>query len=472
MRENMPYPLFLVAFVLCLPASLSLADEQADPKPTQELYELGDLLQAAVGQDGRVLAAHAQLDAYRARFKEAQWLWFPAAKLDVLFGAPVGERRLACPEDPACVKLRNPSPWSFGDLRVMSFAVGGRLEATLPLYTFGKLTSAKKAAEAGVEAARADIEQARRDVALEVRRAYYGWLLSVHVTEILADGEKKLKEAEQKLVKMLDALSEEVTDRDLFKLRYHSSQLQVLKAQTQQGQKSILSALQFLTGVEALGDTIHLKEIPLQVDTQQIQPAAEYLHTAQNNRPEIRKLQAALRALEASVEVGRAGFYPDLFIGGFLGGSYSPAHDHIKNPLLNKGLTYYDAGFSLGLRITLDIPQKVARLERSQAELSKLRIQFEHATRALELEIKKKADDLNLLETHLNIHKKGNRAAKAWMRANLMSYGIGISNTKDLLDSLAAYAQSQMGMYKLHHDLRVALDMLEASLGKDLTQTK
>ena len=139
---------------------------QAGSAPAELTLE--DLLKAALERDGRVLAAHAQLDAYRAKYDQAWWLWFPAAKLDVLFGGPVGRRELANPEDPTSVELKDFSAYSYGDLSAgVSFAVGGKLEAMLPIYTFGKISEAKNAALAGVDAGEAGIEKARQDVALE-----------------------------------------------------------------------------------------------------------------------------------------------------------------------------------------------------------------------------------------------------------------------------------------------------------------
>jgi hypothetical protein len=49
-----------------------------------------------------------------------------------------------------------------------------------------------------------------------------------------------------------------------------------------------------------------------------------------------------------------------------------------------------------------------------------------------------------------------------------MSYGVGLSNTKDLLDSLAAYAKSRMELDKAHHDTLVAQDRLKAAIGENL----
>ena len=444
---------------------------QAGPAPTELTLE--DLLQAALEHDGRVLAAHAQLDAYRAKYDRARWLWFPVAKLEVLFGGPVGQRKLRCndPTNFECTVLDDPSKYPMGDLGAgVSFAVGGKLEALLPIYTFGKISGAQDAARAGVNAGQAGIEKARQDVALEVRRAYYGWLLAGTSVDILEDGEKKLKQAEKKLIKMLDELNEDVTDRDLFKLRYYSSQVKSMLVQTRSGKKIALEALRFLTGIEELGKEKKLKEAELEAPAFTPEAPDEYLGRAKTLRPELKQLNAAVDAAAAAVELRKSAFYPDFYIAGRVGGSYSPAHDFVENSLLRRGLTYYALGATLGLRVTLDIPQKIAQLDEARANLRKIRAQEGQAAQAVGLEIKKRLETLQSARENLKVLKKGRRAAKAWMRANFMSYGVGLSNTKDLLDSLAAYARARMELYKAHHDTLVARDRLKAAIGEDLAK--
>jgi outer membrane protein TolC len=140
----------------------------------------------------------------------------------------------------------------------------------------------------------------------------------------------------------------------------------------------------------------------------------------------------------------------------------------IENSLLNRGYTYYDAGLTLGLRMTLDIPQKIARLEKAEADLRKLRALAGQAERAVGLEIDRKLTELEVARANLRALKKGRRAAKSWMRANFMSYGVGIADTKDLLESLAAYAKARMDSNKAHHDTLILLDRLKAAVGEDL----
>jgi outer membrane protein TolC len=180
------------------------------------------------------------------------------------------------------------------------------------------------------------------------------------------------------------------------------------------------------------------------------------------------QIQAAREALQASVDIESASFLPDLFIAGYVGGSYSPAHDLIENSLLNRGLTYYEYGLSLGLRMTLDIPQKLARLREARATLKKIDSQARRAEAGVEFEIEKRLKDIQSATDNLKALKKGRRAAKAWMRANFMSYGVGIADTKDLLDSLAAYAKAQIEFNRGQHDTLVLVDQLKSAVGVDL----
>jgi len=435
---------------------------------------LDGLLHAALAHDGRVLAAQAELGEYRAKFDQARWLWFPVIKIEGMIGGPVSERRLACDpdNDPVCSGLEVSSASKGGDFDFgnLGLAMGGKIEGYLPIYTFGKISSAKQAAAAGMRAGRAGIERARQEVALEVRRAYYGWLLADSAVEVLEDGDKKIKEVEKKLIKMLDDLNEDVTDRDLFKLRYYAARVKSLLAQTRSGQAVALAALRFLTGIEYLGTKRQLLVVELEAPDFKTLPRTAYLARARARRPELTMLTAGLEARRASVEIEKAGFYPDFFVGGYFQGSWSWVQDFIENPLLNAGLTTYGGALMVGFRITLDIPQKLARLAEARASLSKIEALANQAEQAVGLEIDRRLEDVRTTYADQKIQKKGHRAAKAWMRANFMSYGVGISDTKDLLDSIAAHANSKIGLTKLRHDILVALDRLHAASGEDLSR--
>ncbi len=324
-----------------------------------------------------------------------------------------------------------------------------------------------------MEGSTAGIAQARQEVALEVRRAYYDWSLARAAVAILEDGQDKFNEADKKLQKMLDDMNEDVTDTDQFKLRYYSTQVTVMLLQARQGQNLTLAALRFLTGIENLGEGRTLTGQDLSAPTTFTPEKRDaYIDRAIRARPDLKMLSAGLTAASADVALQKAFFYPDFVLAGYVKGSYSPIQDYISNPLLQHSLTYFDAGATLGLRLTLDFPQKVSRLHRAQADYAKLQAQLERARAALGLEIDKYLEEVSLQMASVEANQKGSRAAKSWMRANWVSYGVGFSNTRDLLDSLVANARSQMDVDKAAHDLLVSVDQLQMAVGEDLGKTQ
>jgi outer membrane protein len=459
-----------LAVVLLLATSVGAFAETPDSTPPQTPITLKDLLGAALSHDGRILAAFAELDTYRARYAEVSAVWFPVFKLEALFGGPVGERLLdpSCSGNSECLRVTRSSETGDTNFGALGYAVGGKLEGVLPLYTFGKITEAKNAANAGIKASEAGIRRAKQEVAMEVRRAYYGWNLAQSAIEILEDGKSKLKETETKLQKMLDEMNEEVSDRDLFKLRYYASGVDNLLVQAKQGREISLAALRFLTDLSDLGISRPLELMEFEELEFPIEARDAYVSMAIQNRPELRMIQSAEEAALAAVRIQEASFYPDFFLTGYFKGSYSPVQDFIKNPLLNQGLTNYDGVVALGFQVTLDIPQKMARLSKARAEHLRLQHQVRQAREAVGLDIDKRISDVQSALLNLKIFKTGKKAAKAWMNANLMDYGVGIFNTKDLLDSVAAHAKSQMDLDKAGYDLRLSMDALKASAGEEL----
>ena len=451
----------------------SVVSPPAEQEESAEGLGLEELLRLALAHDGRVLAAHAELDSYRARYAEARRTWFPVIRFEALAGGPVSERRIdraACGAIPAdeCLKVSHASERGNFDFGELGVAFGGKIEAALPLFTFGKLDAARRAAHSGVQAGEAGLNRARQEIALEVRRAYYGWLLADAACEILADGRAKLKEAEAKLKKMLDEGNEDVSDRDQFKLRYYAAQVEGMWLQARQGRELAVAALRFLTGQDDLGEKTPLRSEPLEPPPLPAEPLQVFAQRALAQRADLAQLRAARDAMSALEDVQRAAFFPDFFVAGYLKGSYSPVQDFVRNPLLQSSLTAYDGGVALGLQITLDIPQKLARLDRARADLARVTAQLAQAEAAVRLQLEQKLLDLRTGAEQLEQLSRGERAAKAWMRANMMDYGVGLTNTRDLLDSLAAFAKARMDREKAIHDQRLAYDALRSAAGDDL----
>ena len=109
-----------------------------------------------------------------------------------------------------------------------------------PLYTFGKIEAARKAAAAGIDVARAQVDKDRADVTFNVTRAYWllKWARAAEAT--LDDGMARLKEWVTKINDDIDKGKTTYTENDLVRLKLaldtaELTALDVEKAQASSG---------------------------------------------------------------------------------------------------------------------------------------------------------------------------------------------------------------------------------------------
>lgn len=100
---------------------------------------------------------------------------------------------------------------------------------TVPLWTFGKISNLQAAAENQVAVKRHELRQSRDDVALQVRRAFYG-LLFARDTAILLD--EVQKHINKSLTRLSEAVEEEEADEvALLKLRMYDAELRARRSE-------------------------------------------------------------------------------------------------------------------------------------------------------------------------------------------------------------------------------------------------
>src|SRR4029079_16277508 len=107
----------------------------------------------------RAQMAHEDTEAARAKADEARAARLPSFSATA-FVAPSPE--ISC-VDTACTQAE---PSNFA-IRIAGIFTGGTLTSTQPLYTFGKIGSARDAADAGVTAQLALEDETSGDIAVE-----------------------------------------------------------------------------------------------------------------------------------------------------------------------------------------------------------------------------------------------------------------------------------------------------------------
>jgi multidrug efflux system outer membrane protein len=277
-------------------------------------YTLGECLSLSERNHPNLWAARARLAFVHAQLDEARWTpfsyWSASARTGVIptiGGTPFYN---AVP--------RSALNQGFGqDFQpFLSFGVSG----TVPLYTFGKIDSIKRAAEAQVRYSEWDLEKSRIQVRADVRRAYFGLMLARDALYIADDILSKLNHAIENVANKIASGDTSVEEADRLRLEIYRDELLARVAEAQKGEAFAGAALRFFTGVQTAFD---IPDEPLKKPETPLGPVVRYLTAARLFRPDVNLARSGVAARRAQLDFARAQLYPNIGLG--LGFNYAIA---------------------------------------------------------------------------------------------------------------------------------------------------
>lgn len=419
------------------------------------VYDLAKLLRVAErgypgmhAADARIRAARAQLDEVWVTPYFQSWITAGFTLAPEARGSPIFS-----PD--AQVPLSN--PWQP--------VLGFNFEGAVPLWTFGKLGGARDAARAGIRAAESDRSRVRAQLLYDVRRAYFALQLALDIEQMLHEGIPRIEEA---IVRTEDRLAEgdpEVDEMDRYRLQSALAEVRARQAQAQHLEASSRAALRILSGVREF----RVPDCPIQVVSARLRPLAHYVSSAMSDRPEVRMLEAAQRAREASLDVARAGFWPDLALTYRFAISYAPGITDQTNPFIIDPANYMNIGAGIALRWSLDFWGNAYRVDRESALLDDVRARFDEARRGMEIEITDAYQTVIEARAREEAFDRGRRASRSWFITAAQSVELGTAETSDLVDAVRAYFTARYSHLQAIHDFNAALANLERTSAVPVT---
>ena len=311
---------------------------------------------------------------------EAKRNWLPSGDLtSFVTAAPhincIGPRidptdpNSAYPGNNNCITTNINATHNFGDYIKNLNGVWFRsdLKVVQPLWDFGKISAGTAAAEAGASALRQKQQATAGDVELNVTRAYWGVKLARDLLDALDEGSGYVDSAQKKIEEQLAAGSGSATVTDRLRLRTVRAELDARILETKRLAELAEAGLRTLLGSEAPND-LEIDDAPFEPLEVQARPVTYYEQSAQQNRPEVRALDYAVKAKWALALLERRREYPDLAL--VLTGTYSsaPSVESPNNAYLNNPFNTLSAGLVATLRIPLDLGPKLARASRMRIE--------------------------------------------------------------------------------------------------------
>ena len=399
----------------------------------------------------RVALVHAQLD--EARWTP-YWNWSASSNIGVL--PPIAGTVNYTSTPASALNLK------FGDgvQPVFTFDISG----ALPIYTFGKITAIREAAQAQVRVNEWDLEKFRQMTRMDVRRAYFGLLLARDagyiINDVLAKVNKGIEGIKTKLAKG-DTSVEEI---DRLRLEVYRDEITARSGEPLRGETYALAALRFMTGVQTAFD---IPDEPLRPPDTSLAPVVRYLSAARLFRPEVGMARAGIAARQAYVEYQRAKYFPDIGIGVFGSYAVAPSVATQNIALFPNPYNHFYAGAGLGVRWNLDLLPNSARVAAAESQLEETRALERLALGGIAVEVENAYAIVLEARTREEAWGRAEQRAMKWITTIQTAIDLGTKDERALIEPLRVYVNSRVQHTQSLMDLNVAMSDLARISGWD-----
>ena len=371
----------------------------------------------------RVQMAAGDRDAAAARVREADAARLPRLKA-LAFGTISPE--IDC-NDVACTSTRPKNfEWDF-----QGVFVGAQLDVTQPLFTFGKISHARRAARAGVEAQTALANEAAGDAASDAAKAYWGLKLARELRYMLEDGVEQIAKAQAQLEDKQDA---SIQDRQ--RVAVLLAEAKVQHADAAQGEA------QALAGLRAITDTADAD-----IDDAELAPVEHALETADQvaaqsaKRPQSLAAKSGAAAADELASFQAAHYFPDLALVGQAFIARAQGARDAPSVFYNDPYNRTGAGVVLALQWQIEPWTVKAKSDRARAEAHKARAQSHLAELGARYDAATAAAEATAAKAKVEASVAGEEAARAWVASVLQNEAVGTAEAKDLADAYIAWFQ-------------------------------
>lgn len=334
------------------------------------------------------------------------------------------------------------------------------LSGTVPLWTFGKITSVTQAAGAQVLVKEHEIHKVRNELKQSVRHAYYGVLFARDTMSILHDATSRI---DKHMVKLEQQVEEEDGDEvSLYKMKMYRAELDARESEVRRQEAIAAASLRLLVGMSGDWDVV---DEPMPEPAHQLAPLSHYLSAARIHRPEVNMARAGVLAREAQLRLERARYYPDLGLGLDAGWAQAPEVTDQLNPFVRDPGNYLRYGAALGLRWKLDFLPQSARNDEAAAKLEEMRATERFALGGVGLEVERAYLEAQDARRRLRAFSEASEWARRWLITVQQGIDVGIYDTDEVIQPAKEYALKRFSELSATFDYNLALSRLALASG-------
>ena len=337
------------------------------------------------------------------------------------------------------------------------------LSSAWTVYRGGYLNYDVKSKNLQLQAANLNTEVTQNDITLQITQAYLNILLAkesiVYADELAKSSQSQYEQGKTRYT------AGSIAKKDLLQLEAQAAgdQYNLVNAQNQYRQNVLI-----LKQILQLPTTTDFK--PVSPDTliaeQAIPSLLEAQHVAFQNRPEIRYNQLQIQVAETELQKARAGYKPNVSLGGSIATGYSDNQDVKYFNQVNNNL-YQRLGATLSIPI-FDNRTNKTNVERSKILIDQARLSLEQAKTTLNQQMEQAY--IGALNAQAQY-----KSADAQLQANREAYNISLEQLKlgaittvDLLVQRNLYVQSLQNFIEAKYNSVLNTKIYEFYMGQPI----
>ncbi|HUI66023.1 MAG TPA: TolC family protein [Bacteroidota bacterium] len=326
-----------------------------------------------------------------------------------------------------------------------------------PLFTGFRLDASKDAADYTVEATSQDYSKDKSDLIYNIKSAYWAVFRARELKKLADENVAQIQAHLNDVKNLMDQGMATTNDMLAVEVQLSNGQLNQVDANN-----NVQLAL------VALDNTLG---IPLSTDITIASPIADSLrHFAGLDsliqaglevRPEIKGMDARVRAGEAGVTAARAGWWPQIF----LTGNYYYAN---PNPRLLPAQAIWKDSWDVGVSVTMDIwnwGTTVHQTDEAQAQLAQARDAYSQTQDAVTLDITQAFLTLKQARERVSVSRQGMERAEENRRVTNQRYTEGLVLNSEMIDAQYALNQAKTVYTQSLVDFELAQARLEKTIG-------
>lgn len=331
-----------------------------------------------------------------------------------------------------------------------------------PLYTFGKLSNYKTAAQFNKQVKADQVALAKGETWLTVRRAYYGYLTARDTRRFLTGVRNQLAESEQPLKKRADAGNGSM--RDVYALENGLGQLDRYIAESEGVEKIALDGLKTMIGVP-IHDSLTVADDHIEPVASPDGSLQKYANQALLDRPEMHMAESGLSAMRSYVEARKAERYPDIYAGVVASAEFTPGRDQINNPYIYDPLNQALVTPVLGIKWDFNPGVISANVSGAEAEMRGVVAKAQLAQVGIPYQVAEAYHSMHALKTEITALDQARVAAKRWMISSFLDFQAGIIDGGKLAEAVKANTATQVDYLRAVNDYNMQVAQLKIATG-------